>query len=269
MKLLFQADDFGLTESTTCGILKGIREGFIRNTGLFVNMPSSVFAAKHIPEYPHVCFGQDINLVAGKPVSDLALVPSLVSEDGNFITSVVRLKQGNLLEKQGNVYIFEEDPYVYEEVLIEIENQVKRFIELVGRKPGYLHGHSMSTPNTRKAMKEISDKYGLIQSYQAWQDHGVYRLPVDWNPKPFSFVAQMETDVEMHLLNALETAKNQECCSFICHAGFIDMELFEHSTYTAIRMKDLKAATSDQVKQFLQAEAVTLITYDDLMKHQQ
>ena len=35
MKLLFQADDFGLTESTACGILKGIREGVIRNTGLF------------------------------------------------------------------------------------------------------------------------------------------------------------------------------------------------------------------------------------------
>lgn len=268
MELLFQADDYGLTESTTCGILKGIREGLIRNTGLFVNMPASVFAAQQIPTYPNVCFGQDINLVSGKPITDPVLIPSLVNDCGELISSVIRMREGKLLDKKGNVYYFEKDPYVYEEVLLEIENQVKRFIELVGRKPGYLHGHSLSTPNTSKAMKVIAEKYGLILSYQAWENHRIDRLPVDWNPKPFSFEAQMMTDVEENLLRVLEEAKDKERCAFICHAGFIESDLFDYTTYTAIRMKDLKAATSIKIRKYVEDSKIKLITYDDLARHE-
>lgn len=47
-KLLFQSDDYGLTDSVADGILKGIDQGIIRNTGLFVNMPSSARAAAKI-----------------------------------------------------------------------------------------------------------------------------------------------------------------------------------------------------------------------------
>ncbi|MHB8806627.1 MAG: ChbG/HpnK family deacetylase, partial [Anaerolineaceae bacterium] len=52
MKLLFQSDDYGITEGVACGALKAIRDGLVRNTGLFVNMPSSRFAAEQIKYYP-------------------------------------------------------------------------------------------------------------------------------------------------------------------------------------------------------------------------
>lgn len=264
MKLLFQADDYGLTESTTCGILKGIRSGIIRNTGLFINMPASAYAASQIKHYPEICFGQDINLVAGKPISNPTDVPSLIDEQGDFITSTRRMKEGKLLDRQGIVCVFEKDPYPYDEVLIEIEQQVKKFIEVVGRIPGYLHGHSLSTPNTKKAMEVIAQKYDIIQSYEAWDQYDVYRIPCDWNPKPFPFEVQLQTDVEANLLEALNKAKDQELCSFICHAGFLEKDLFQYSTYTAIRMMDLYAATSIKIKEFIANEQIELITYDDL-----
>ena len=64
-KLLFQSDDYGLTDAVADGILKGIHQGIIRNTGLFVNMPSSARAAEKIRDCAEVCVGIDINLVAG------------------------------------------------------------------------------------------------------------------------------------------------------------------------------------------------------------
>lgn len=266
MKLLFQADDYGLTESTTCGILKGIRDGLIRNTGLFINMPATEYAVSQIKYYPNTCFGQDINLVAGKPVSSRELVPSLVDANGDFITSTMRLANGKLIEKKGLIYIFEEDPYNFEEVLIEIENQVKKFIDCVGKTPGYLHGHSMSTPNTRKAMKIVAEKYNIKQSFEAWKDNNMCRIPCNWNPKPFPFEKQLETDVENNLLKELIKVKDEENCVFICHAGFLEEDLFDYTTYTAIRMKDLKAATSKKIAEYLDENNIELITYNDLTK---
>ena len=103
-KLLFQSDDYGLTDAVADGILKGIHQGIIRNTGLFVNMPSSARAAEKIRDCAEVCVGIDINLVAGKPISDPAEVPSLVNSDGHFVPSVYARGQGD--RTAGNVSVF-------------------------------------------------------------------------------------------------------------------------------------------------------------------
>lgn len=264
MKLLFQSDDYGFTDSITYGILKAINQGVVRNTGLFVNMPSSENAANEIKGLKGICVGQDINLVAGKPISDPNIIPSLVDEEGNFISSVRRMNEGKLIKKEGNILYFESDPYVYEEVLIEIENQVLKFIELMGRKPGYFHGHSLSTPNTKRAMEEVAKKYDLRLSYKVTQESGAQRVAVDWNPKPFSFEAQMATNVESKLINALQKYLGYDKVSYICHCGYLEEELFPLSTYTAIRMKDLAAATSRKLKEFITNNNVELITYEDL-----
>ncbi|MEG2254409.1 MAG: MarR family transcriptional regulator, partial [Vagococcus sp.] len=62
--------------------------------------------------------------------------PPTVREIGEAVNlSSTSTVHGHLsrLEKKGLIYIFEEDPYNFEEVLIEIENQVKKFIDCVGK----------------------------------------------------------------------------------------------------------------------------------------
>lgn len=264
MKLLFQSDDYGFTDSITYGILKAINQGVVRNTGLFVNMPSSENAANLIREIKGICVGQDINLVAGKPVSDPRLIPSLVDDSGNFISSVQRMNEGKVIRKVGTVLYFETDPYDYDEVLLEIDNQVKRFIQLMDRKPGYLHGHSLSTPNIKRAMEEVAKKYTLKLSYKITQESSVERVVVNWNPKPFSFDEQMNTNVEEKLVETLGKYVHLDKVSYICHCGFLEEELFPLSTYTAIRMKDLEASISVKLKEFIKENNIELITYNDL-----
>ena len=75
----------------------------IRCTGLFVNMPSSEDAAKMIADYPEVCLGIDINLVAGKPVSDPAKVPSLIKVNGYFYDSRERRKRDQECESHDHM----------------------------------------------------------------------------------------------------------------------------------------------------------------------
>lgn len=46
--LLFQSDDYGITNGVSDGILYGIKNGVVRNTGLFVNMASSKLSAQKL-----------------------------------------------------------------------------------------------------------------------------------------------------------------------------------------------------------------------------
>ena len=177
MKLLFQSDDFGLTEGVTLGIVKGIKEGIVRNTGLFVNTNASEFAASFIKDYPETCFGLDVNLVAGKPISNPKDVPSLVDDNGNFIKSTERYKNGKIVgNKMNGIAIeFEEEPYNYDEVYLEMENQLNKFIDLVGKKPEYIHPHSLVTPATLKAFREISKKYELKFSIDTLEKNNILK----------------------------------------------------------------------------------------------
>ncbi|MGN1343227.1 MAG: ChbG/HpnK family deacetylase [Traorella sp.] len=263
-KLLFQSDDYGLTDSVADGIIKGIELGIIRNTGLFVNMPSSSRSAEKIKNRKDVCVGIDINLVAGNPVTDPKQIPSLVDEKGHFISSSRRMKEGKILGVQGFEIIFENDPYDYEETLLETENQVKRFIELMGRKPAYFHGHSIGTPNTAKAAREVAKKYGILMTTDVMKCDAVYSIPCDWTPKPFPIEKQMATDVEANFLKSLENSLDHEIGYFICHCGFVEEDLFRETSYTLIRNKDLYAACSPKVRQFLDEHEIELITYEDL-----
>lgn len=268
MKILFQSDDFGITEGVTLGIIKGIEKGIIRNTGLFTNMKSSEFAASFIPKYPQCCFGIDINLVAGKPLTDPAKVPGLVDENGVFIKSIKRFEDNKVIGKKGvTTLVFENDPYVYEEVYLEVENQILRFIELVGKKPEYIMPHSLVTPTTYKAIKTLADKYEVPYAIDVLVDQDVTRLPGVWNIKPvFEVEAQLHTNVEQNVLKLLKENLHHEKAFFVFHAGYVDADLLEVSSYSLIRARDLEMATSKELLQFIEDNKIELITYRDLLK---
>lgn len=268
MKLLFQSDDYGITEGVTCGILKGIREGLIRNTGLFVNMPSSKFAAEQIKRYPECCLGIDVNLVAGNPISPVDQLPTLAKPTGGFYTSVEIREKTNLRPSSDFSSSFKEegaiDPFPLDETLIETENQILRFIELVGEKPKYIHPHSMMTPNILKALEITADKFDVPFSMKTLKKYNFHWITSDWNVKPFSVEQQLKTDVEENVLKVIPEILNYEYSMLGCHAGFVDEDIFRCSTYTVIRAKDLFMACSSKISAYIEDHKIELITYDDL-----
>ena len=48
MKLLIQADDYGITRAVSSGIVFGIHHGLVRNTGIFTNMDWTEECLNHI-----------------------------------------------------------------------------------------------------------------------------------------------------------------------------------------------------------------------------
>ena len=264
-RILFQSDDYGITQAVSDGILRGVQEGIIRNTGLFVNMESSAYAADRIRD-TDVCLGIDINYVAGRPVSAPEQIPHLVNEDGRFYSSRELLERNKLLSMDGIIFLFETDPYPYEEIRIETENQVKRFRELTGRWPEYLHPHSVCTPNTERAAQEIAEKYHIFHSTDMMNSPVYHCLPgAIALSKGVSLEEQLKQDVEKELLEtSLPALQDGETGYYIFHCGYVDADLFQVSSLTLKRMLDLKAALSKRVKEYIQQNNIELITYREL-----
>lgn len=255
MRLIIQADDLGITEAVSLGIERAVRAGVVSCTGLFSNMPAAPFALGLMQPHPEVCLGQDINLVAGRPCSDPSEIPSLVQKDGSFLTSGMHR---DIDAAEGN-----QDHVRLEDCRIETEAQIRRFRELAGKMPEYLHGHSYSTPATWQAMAEMGEKYGIPLVRDMHRSFGIARPATSWNKKPFPLEEQLAADPLGCILSDREFVSRP--LGFLgTHCGYVDAELFEVSTYTLVRTRDLAAVTSPEMRAWMRENDVEIISYRDL-----
>ena len=268
MKLLTQGDDFGFTKAVTLGIIDAIENGVLKNTGLFANMPTAVMAAAYIRNCDHACFGIDFNIVSGPSVSDPKDVPHLVDENGQFIRSGARLKDERFKTKEGRIEMFP-----YEEVYAELKAQYERFILLTGKKPGYLHGHSLSHENYDRAIHQLSEETGIPYSADIKAKHGFHSLhdilnvrPKDpaQNKKVFDPNDQLNKDPLGNVFVHQDYLLESEYSEIGGHPGFVDAELMSLTTLSLERMKDHAMMVSPKLKEWIKENNVELITYYDL-----
>lgn len=267
MKLLVQADDYGMTTGVTDGIVASGRDGVLTQTGLFTNMPSTEYAVRRYKaEIPHVMLGQDLNLSTGSPVTDPKLIPSLVQENGAFLTSRMhRIRQET-----------DSEHVRYEEAYLEYDNQVKRFIELVGKKPEYICGHAWSNEVSNRALKDIIEKYGVRDAMQLtpMNDSKVIRVggwsnPVQLPDKSYDYsvMTQLNQDpLKMFISHQLEQfeayADDPNAIAMIhTHAGFLDRDLYQLSSFSAVRLMEAGFLCSKELKEFIHQHHIELVNY--------
>ena len=90
-QLIVNADDFGLAESVNDGIIAAHDFGILTSASLLANGSAFAHAVASGLQYPGLSLGVHLNLSSGAPVSDAALIPSLVNERGELYLSPVRL----------------------------------------------------------------------------------------------------------------------------------------------------------------------------------
>lgn len=260
MKMIVRAADYAMTDSITDGCLKAIRDGILTDVGLMTNnLHHARRAVEEVLKYPHVSIGQDLNLVSGLPASDPKDIPSLVDEQGVFISSVRRKKE--------NRY-----DIPYEEAYREMKAQIERFIQLVGRKPAYIAGHSLATPEVLKGMEDLCREYHIPYDCFSLPDlptgnRWYYKhQTVDPNdPKPvYTLEDQAKTDVARHFLDGELKLdfKNQKFALLATHCGYCDGELLGMSTFSVIRGKELEALCDPRIKDWVKENGIELINFD-------
>lgn len=251
-RILVRADDIGYCRGINYGIADSIWNGIIRSAGVMPNMPEAQHGVDLL-KGSGVCFGQHTNLCLGKPCADPAKIPSLLDENGNLKSSRTYREAWKRGEEITNL----------DEMVIEIEAQYHRYLELVGEKPHYFEAHAVMNANLSKGLAIVAEKYDLPY------------LPTSFEPTgtPFcghTLITCMDSmkpgyDPFASLQKAAlaEYAEGQ-CPMFVCHPGYIDDYLLHHSSLVDPRPMEVAMATDPATKQWLKEHDVTVVTYNEL-----
>src|SRR6185312_14625838 len=151
IRLVVNADDFGLSPAISRGILRAHRDGIVTSTSLLGNVADLDGARALLAQAPGLGIGVHLALTGGAPVSPADRVPTLLAPDGrfhargqDFITAWMR----------GRV-----SP---DDVQRELDAQVSRIRE-AGVAIDHLdtHRHLGFLPVVGRAVEEVARRHGL------------------------------------------------------------------------------------------------------------
>ena len=122
--LIVNADDFGLTDGVSRGILHAHRAGIVTSTTVMVNRPITPPLLEEL-RGSGLGVGLHLNLTLGAPVSDPTRVASLLDGEGRFVRDA---REAAARARP-------------EEARLELGNQIDAFRGLLGRFPTHLDSH--------------------------------------------------------------------------------------------------------------------------------
>ena len=91
LDVIFNADDFGISQGVNDAIFKAHTEGILNSTSLMINQDFAADAVQKAKQMPDLKIGLHINLTNQKPASNPDEIPLLVDKDGNFKNGFVNL----------------------------------------------------------------------------------------------------------------------------------------------------------------------------------
>ncbi len=150
--VIFNADDFGISQGVNDAILKAHTEGILNSTSLMINQDFALDAIQKAKQMPALKVGLHINLTNQKPASNPTQIPHLVDKNGYFKNGFVNLF----------ILSFLHPKMLRKEVYIEIKAQIEKYLQS-GLKLNHLdsHRHVHLIPPVFKAVKQLAEEYNV------------------------------------------------------------------------------------------------------------
>ncbi|GAK82841.1 cellobiose phosphotransferase system YdjC-like protein [Vibrio ponticus] len=243
MKVIFNADDFGLTEGVNNGIAAAFRQGVVRSTTLMVNMPGEAHAVQLAASMPELKVGLHLRFTAGKPLTNH---PSLMDERGLFPSIP------GFWQKQD----FDSDA-VYQEVLAQVEHYLS-----LGLKLSHIdgHHHAHTHPQVEPAVRRVAKQFAVPVRELGLVDSAA----VD---ERYKFTARFYDDkIAIADIKQLLIDFESQCevLEVMCHPAFVDEQLTSQSSYLAQREQELETLTSAELRAFLLERDIQVTDYSEL-----
>lgn len=269
--LIVNADDFGLTEGVSRGIIRAHREGILTSTTFMVNFPWAAQMAPLLQEAPNLGVGIHLNLTTGRPLLPPEQIPSAVRRDGTFSKSLL-----HLVSRVDSRH-----------VLTEWSAQVERGIDLLGRIPTHLdtHRYLQGIPRFAEVVIQVAQRYriGAVRVLYPGPDLHMQDLYAPWSPtrlvvsrllaRSAGLMAQsglgrpdgtIAGDFDQPSLLERLARLRQGVTELICHPGLVDPQLRSISSLREQREAELAALTAPAVKAQIQAMDVKLVDFSHL-----
>ena len=160
MRIIANADDFGLSEETVKATIEGFESGALTSATIMVNMPGTSRALEYARAHPEYSFGVHLIYCTDedeRPLSPLDKIGDLVTEDGAFLDSDSVRKKALLGRIDAN------------QIALETKAQLAVLPE-AGVPISHVdsHGHLHKFPLFQKALRPVLGKLGIrrIRSIQ-------------------------------------------------------------------------------------------------------
>lgn len=253
MKLILNADDFGLTEAVNLGIVECFKAGVVKATTLMMNQPGTKHAIELYKQglIPEV--GLHFTVTTGKPLSDPSLVPSLVDENGDFHSKTVLFNKQDVCPK---------------EVAIELNAQYQAAID-AGVKINHIDSHHFGGVYAplKQAFTKVVNDIGLPVRRIDNIIQGQEFLNV---PTPDAFdMGFFDQGANLEHLKALLLSYQAKMPSgyleLMCHPSLESTdELKQLSGYAEKRVEELNILTSQALHLWLVENDIECVGFDAL-----
>ncbi|CAK1739462.1 chitin disaccharide deacetylase [Vibrio crassostreae] len=253
MKLILNADDFGLTESVNHGIVDCFKAGMVKSTTIMMNQPGTQHAIElyHQGLVPEV--GLHFTVTAGKPLTSPELVPSLVDEHGNFFS---------------NVTLFDKSDVNENEVMLELYAQYQAAID-AGLKINHIDSHHFGGvfKPLKAAFTRTVNHIGLpvrrIDNILSGQNSLQVSTPDAFDMRFFD--EGVSLNGLQDLLLSYQAMMPDSVLELMCHPSSVASEQLESlSSYSDKRVEEHQLLTSPELKQWLADHQIECIGFDDL-----
>ena len=254
MKLIMNADDFGLTTEVNRAIIKCMEHGVVKATTLMVNQPGTADAINLIKQ-GKVCgdVGLHLTLTSGRPILPAHAVPDLVDEDGYFLSNPVLTKKKTINLEQ-----------VYNELSAQHQHAIESGVKLSHLD---CHHFAATLPQVKPAYIDFANNVGLPSRRADVFEPGQSDLHV---PTPdaldITFYDNGATFVHLQtLLLQHKTDFPHGILEVMCHPGsFNDASINAISSYTTQRCKETQILTSVELSNWLEKYDIECIGFSQL-----
>ncbi|EJU9973773.1 chitin disaccharide deacetylase [Vibrio alginolyticus] len=247
MKVIFNADDFGLTRGVNSGIVKAHQQGVVRSTTMMVGMDAEQHALELARHNPDLKIGVHLRFTAGVPITKH---PNLTNGRSYFIN------YDELWSKQDF-----ETQVVYDEAKAQVEHFLSLGLELSHLDS---HHHAHTHPQILPVIKEVANEYrvplrgtGLCQESMTIR----YIFTDEFYDQKVSLDGLMA-----HLLSL---KADYDLVEVMCHPAEADQALILKSGYALQRELELQVLTSPILKEQLAHHGITVTDYSELVSTNQ
>ncbi|WP_252179120.1 chitin disaccharide deacetylase [Endozoicomonas sp. 4G] len=245
MKLIANADDFGLCDGVNYGIIDAYQKGIVRSTTMMVGMPGEAHAVELARANPGLKIGVHLRLTAGQSLCDN--LKTLTDETGRFHSQT---------DFYGNENICPE------EVEREFRAQIGRFLSQ-GLKPTHLdgHHHCYGHPGAYPVVKKIAAELGIpFRTVDSREISKVGKFKYRFSD---AFYGDVSEAMLLEIVDQEIAERGQNCIlELMCHPAFIDPALNRMSSYCIERVRETEILNSESLKQALTERGVELTAYD-------
>ncbi|GAJ26966.1 cellobiose phosphotransferase system YdjC-like protein [Liquorilactobacillus sucicola DSM 21376 = JCM 15457] len=242
-KLIIRADDLGYSKAVNYGIYESIVNGIVNNVCVMVNTQFSEHGIELVRN-TKADLGLHTVICTGKPITAPDLVPSLTTKDGMFKTSKTYRNATT-------------DFVVFDEVVLEIEAQYQKFVELTGSKPVFLGGHAVASSNFIKGLQLVARLHNV--PFLGFSG-GTERLDFKKSQLyPLMESMSLHYDPFETMKKAFKLSSSSKIPMIICHPGYLDSYLLANSSLTIARTKEVEMLCSPKVKADLEKAKIQLL----------